>query len=152
MSLGLNKVGDLLKAQNDLAGALAAYRQGLDIRRAIAAKDPDNTQRQLDILASLERIGDVVLDQGDVAGAIENYRGALVIARAVVAKDPDRLRSLLELAYVLSRLGPLVDPTQGRAMLTEALVILERLEQEHKLPAAQKGWPDMVRTALSKLP
>ncbi len=117
----MNKVGDLLKGQGDLAGALAAYREGLDIRRALAAKDPDNALWQLDMLASLERIGDVVSAQGDAAAAIGNYREALVIARTYVAKDPGRLRALLELVYILSKLGPLVEPPEGRTLLTEAL-------------------------------
>jgi tetratricopeptide (TPR) repeat protein len=152
LSLGLNKVGDLLKEGGDLAGALASYREGLDIRRALAAKDPDNALWPLDILASLERIGDVVSAQGDAAAAIGSYREALVIARTYVAKDPGRLRPLLELAYILSRLGPLVEPPEGRTLLTEALTILEKLEQEHKLPAGQKNWPDIVRAALAMLP
>ncbi|MGD1036583.1 MAG: hypothetical protein ABR878_05175 [Roseiarcus sp.] len=36
--------------------------------------------------------------------------------------------------------------------LAEALSILEKLEQEQKLAAAQKDWPNMIWTALSKRP
>jgi len=39
----LNNVGDVLRAQGDLAGALAAYRESLDIRRDLSAKDSSNT-------------------------------------------------------------------------------------------------------------
>jgi len=43
------------------------------------------------------------------------------------------------------------DPPQARSALAEALSILEKLEQEQKLPDDEKDWPNMVRTALSKL-
>jgi len=33
----------VLRAQGDLAGALAAYRESLDIRRDLSAKDSSNT-------------------------------------------------------------------------------------------------------------
>jgi Tfp pilus assembly protein PilE len=41
---------------------------------------------------------------------------------------------------------------KARTALAEALSILEKLEQEQKLAAAQKDWPNMIRTALSKRP
>jgi hypothetical protein len=40
----------------------------------------------------------------------------------------------------------------ARAALTEALAILEKLEQEQQLPDNEKDWPNMMLTALSKLP
>jgi hypothetical protein len=44
------------------------------------------------------------------------------------------------------------DPALARAALTEALAIVERLEQEQKLAASQKNWSNVLRAALSKLP
>jgi len=44
------------------------------------------------------------------------------------------------------------EPSQARALLTEALSIVEKPEQEEKFTAAQKNWPNLVRAALSKLP
>jgi hypothetical protein len=52
----------------------------------------------------------------------------------------------------LYKMSTMFDPPQARAALTEALSILDKLVQEQKLPAAQKNWPDIFRTALSKLP
>jgi hypothetical protein len=40
--MGLSKVGNLLKAQSDLNGAVALYRESLDLMRDVAAKDPGN--------------------------------------------------------------------------------------------------------------
>ena len=47
---GLNGQGDVLVAQGDGPGALAAYRAGLKIREALAQRDPANTEWQRDLL------------------------------------------------------------------------------------------------------
>jgi hypothetical protein len=58
----------VLVAQGDGAGALAAYRRGLAIREALAARDPANTEWPRDVSVSQERIGDVLMAQGDGRG------------------------------------------------------------------------------------
>jgi hypothetical protein len=60
----------------------------------------------------------------------------------------DRLEQALE----ARGFTPLFDPAQGRVPLTEALAILEKLEQEQKLPERQKSWPAMLWNKLTKLP
>jgi hypothetical protein len=94
----------------------------------------------------------VQLQGGDLAGALAAYQESLDIARKLAAQDPDNAQAQTDLVVSLVRIRKAVDPPQVRTILTEALLILEKLDQEHKLTAAQKNWPDMVRTALSKLP
>jgi len=60
----------VLVAQGDSAGALAAFRRGLAIAEALAARDRANTQWQRDLPISHDRIGDVLVAQGDGAGAL----------------------------------------------------------------------------------
>ena len=55
-------------------GALAAYRKGLAIREALAARDPANTEWQRDLSVSHDKIGDVLVAQGDGPGALAAYR------------------------------------------------------------------------------
>lgn len=57
LSICQNKIGDVLVAQGDGAGALAAYRQGLAIAEALAARDPANTQWQCDLAVSCANLG-----------------------------------------------------------------------------------------------
>jgi hypothetical protein len=57
--LAVAKVGEVLVAQGDLKGALPAYREGLDIARALAAKDPGNAQWQTDVVVSLVKVARV---------------------------------------------------------------------------------------------
>ncbi len=54
---GLNGLGDVLVAQGDGAGALAAYQAGLTIREGLAKRDPANTQRQVDVAVSCAKLG-----------------------------------------------------------------------------------------------
>jgi hypothetical protein len=91
VSVSLNKVGDVLRAQSDLPGALANYREGLDIRRALAKADPSNMVWARDVWVSLWRLAQ--MDAGvtwvEVYGELRTMkeRGVLL---------PDDERFLLE--------------------------------------------------------
>jgi tetratricopeptide (TPR) repeat protein len=63
LAVSLERLGDALKYQGDLSGALAAYREELDIRRSLAAGGPG-------VSIALNHIGDTLLAQGDLGGAV----------------------------------------------------------------------------------
>ena len=42
LSVSQERIGDVLSDQGDLAGALAAYRESLEVRRLLAEADPSN--------------------------------------------------------------------------------------------------------------
>ena len=65
LSVSHERIGDVLEAQGDGPGALAAYRKSLAVREALAARDPANTQWQRDLSASHDRNGDVLEALGD---------------------------------------------------------------------------------------
>jgi hypothetical protein len=52
VSISDGKIGEVLVAQGDLAGALGAYRDGLAIVQELAATDPGNTLWQRDLSVS----------------------------------------------------------------------------------------------------
>jgi len=54
-------VGDVLKAQGELAGALVADRDSLAIAQTLATRAPGNTDWQRLLALSYERIGDVLV-------------------------------------------------------------------------------------------
>ena len=62
-----NKIGDVLVAQGDGPGALAAYRKGLAIAEALAARDPANTQWQTDVAVSCAKLGTLAHGRTSVA-------------------------------------------------------------------------------------
>ena len=85
------------------------------------------------------------------SGRLAAYQESLDIRRKLAAHDPSNAQALGDLAVGLYNMSTVVDPAQTRAALTEALSILEKLDQEHKLTAEQTDLLDMVRSALSKL-
>jgi tetratricopeptide (TPR) repeat protein len=105
LSVACNELGDVLRARNDLEGALTNYREGLDISRALAAADPTNGERQRDVSVSLDRIGDVLSARNDLEGALTNYREGLDIRRALAAADPTNGERQRDVAVSLERLG-----------------------------------------------
>ncbi|MBK9327119.1 MAG: hypothetical protein IPN00_12635 [Hydrogenophilales bacterium] len=86
--LSLSRRMATLLAQGDGPGALAAYRKGLAIAEALAARDPANTEWQRDLSVSFDRIGNVLVAQGDGPGALAAYRKGLAIRQALAARYP----------------------------------------------------------------
>lgn len=78
----------MLKAQGDGPGALAAYRQSHEIFEALAARDPANTEWQVDVAVSCGKLG--TLEHGQNVEVRRAYllRGKTILARL---KSADRL-------------------------------------------------------------
>jgi len=87
-SVLLNEIGDVLKSQGNLAGALDSYRASMDIFSRLAKADPDNAGWQRDLSVAHERIGDVLKSQGNLAGAISAYEKSLPIAQSLADRFP----------------------------------------------------------------
>ena len=86
------------------------------------------------------------------AGALAAYQESLDIIRKLATQDQGNAQAQTDLASALYKISTMLDPPQARAALTEALSILDKLMQAQKLQAAQNNWPNIFRTALSKLP
>jgi hypothetical protein len=124
----------------------------LVIARKLAAADPGNLHWQRDVSASLDNVGDVRLGAGDRAGALTAYEESLAIRRKLAAADPRNPEWQADLVVSLHKISTASDPPRARALLQEALAILEALAREGKLTAAQQSWPQIFRDALAKLP
>ena len=88
LSVSYDRIGELLEKKGDRDGALASFRKGLAIAKALALRDPDNVQWQWDLSASHDRIGDVLIAQGKLEEALVSYRRGLEIAEALARRDP----------------------------------------------------------------
>jgi tetratricopeptide (TPR) repeat protein len=84
-----DKLGDALREQGDLAGALREFRARLAIDAALAEKEPTNADRQRDLAGANERIGLALEAQGDLVGALTASQAALEIQRQLYARDSD---------------------------------------------------------------
>jgi tetratricopeptide (TPR) repeat protein len=59
LSASYNMVGDVQRAQGDLAAALKSYQASLTISERLAAANPRNADRQTDLVVSLYKVSTV---------------------------------------------------------------------------------------------
>lgn len=143
--IGHQRIGDILFAQKDYAGALAEY-EFYNRRAGEAARlDADNGEWQRFLANSHALIGDVLLAQNSAAPALAQYTTALAIYRDV-AKD-FRPRSLRNLALGHYRMGmarlAMGDVGQAQAEFDACLAI----QVDETALDAQLLTPKFVRSA-----
>ena len=84
-----SKTGDILLGQGDLAGAFAAYEEGLAIRRRLASADPSHAERRHDLFLSLARLAVTARGQGEPEQACRHLEEALAIMRPLAERFPE---------------------------------------------------------------
>jgi tetratricopeptide (TPR) repeat protein len=95
----------VLRALDDLGGALKAYDAKRAIISRLAAADPANTIWQYDLGVSHARIGLVHENRGDFAAALEAYQTCLGIGTRLAAADPDNAGWMRDLAVSYGKLA-----------------------------------------------
>ena len=129
LSVNLNRLGDVLWEQGDLAGALEAHRESLDILRALAHRVPGGLDR--DIAVTLNKIGDVLAARGDRSAALATYREALDLSRALAGREPNNPEWRRDVSVGLNKIGDLLvaqgDRDGALAAFRESLDIRRRL-------------------------
>jgi tetratricopeptide (TPR) repeat protein len=101
----LEKIGMVLEAQSDLAGALTAYHESLEIMRELSLQRQDDTGWRREVSVRLYRVGNVLADQQKPAEALAAYHESLDIRREVSAKVPDNLSWRQEISMILFEIG-----------------------------------------------
>ena len=91
MSVGYEKVGEILGSQGKLEEALKASRQSLEIFKKLADQDLSNTRWQSDLSVSYEKVGNFLRTQGKLNEARAAYLEMLPIARKLAEQDPGNL-------------------------------------------------------------
>ena len=92
LSVSYNRIGDVQKAQGNLAGALKSYQDSLAIIDLLVKSDPSNADWQRDLSVAYNKIGDVQIAQGDLAGALKSYNDSLAIIDRLAKSDPGNAR------------------------------------------------------------
>jgi tetratricopeptide (TPR) repeat protein len=82
-----NKVGDVLKEQGDLAGALKSYRDSLTIMQRLVSIDGSNTQWRGDLKFVIGRIGGLAYR----LVLARDFTGALAAADQAISLAPDEI-------------------------------------------------------------
>ena len=123
--------GNVRVAQGDLAGALAQYRESLEVVRRLVEADESNTQWQRDLSVSREKIGDVLQAQGDLAGALAEYRESLAVRRRLVEADVSNTQWQRDLSISRNKVGDVLraqgDLDGALAEYRESLAVRRRL-------------------------
>jgi tetratricopeptide (TPR) repeat protein len=91
-SVLLDEKGDVKRASGDSQGALADYREGLKISRALAEDDPANAEHRSDLSVSLIKIGAIHQQLGNFSEALASYRTSLPLAKQLAQTDPSNVR------------------------------------------------------------
>ena len=131
LSMSHLKIGDVLRTQGDLAGALDSYQESLAIRQRLAAVEPNSALLQLDISVSQERIGSVLRDQGNLPCAMDFYQKSLAAAEHFMVADSNNPTRLTNISICKDRIGDILR-TQGDLAgalnsYRESLAIRQRL-------------------------
>ncbi|MBS0551034.1 MAG: tetratricopeptide repeat protein [Proteobacteria bacterium] len=133
LSVSHNKIGNVLVAQGDGAGALAAYRKGHEIFKSLVAHDPANTGWQRDLSVSHEKIGDVLVAQGDGVGALAAYRKGHEIVETLAGHDPANTKWQRDLSVSHEKIGDVLvaqgDSDGALTAYRKGLAIRETLTQ-----------------------
>jgi tetratricopeptide (TPR) repeat protein len=137
------RLGDVLNALRNNAGALAAYESALRIGEALALENPGDVQSEFDVSALHDKIGDALAAISDWAAALGAYRRAEAILQGLAERDPGDTRWQLALASSQDKIGS---------------VLRSRGDDSGALAAFQKGFAiaqTVARpgsTALRKMP
>jgi tetratricopeptide (TPR) repeat protein len=88
LALGLNRLGDTLSEQRRYDEALAAYQEALAVRHRLAEAEPDDPQRQIDLIAAHMNLWTLSDDRNDKAEFEKHSNEAWRIYFALLARNP----------------------------------------------------------------
>ena len=142
------RIGIVMKAQGNLNGALTHYRARQDIIEHLAASDPANAGWQRDLSVSYEKIGDVLVTQDDLINAGTAYRASLAILELLAAFDPANAGWQRDLAWSHWRFAEYAN--KPRDHWQTVVDILKKLDEEGRLPPADRKWLPVAEENLAK--
>jgi hypothetical protein len=128
------------------------FEESLVINRSLAERDPSNLDRQRDLMVILNRVGGMRLQAYDFENSVAAYEEALTIARALVAAEPDSAERQIDLVMSLTQTQIMVlDPVRKRAMIEEALAMMDALQAAGQLPMPMMAIRMMLMQSLSEI-
>lgn len=127
----LHQMGEVRLARGKLAEATVAFRDSLRLARNLAARDPENAERQFGLGQSHFWLGFLLWQQKELQPALQQFRSYLRVSEQLVVRDPRKQPWMLELAYAHSNLGSvnrdLGEVEAARVELGAAAGIMESL-------------------------
>lgn len=152
LSVALERMGDARSKAGDNAAALALFEESLVINRRLAESDPTNLDWQRDLMVILNRVGGMRLQAFDFDNSVAAYEEGLQIARALVAAEPDSVERQTDLIMAIAQTQIMVlDPVRKRALIEEALAMMDDLQAAGQLNMAMFPLRMMLTQSLSEL-
>jgi tetratricopeptide (TPR) repeat protein len=152
LSVVLERIGDARQKEGNAAAALAAYEESLGINRRLSESDPTNLDWRRDLMVSLNRVGSMRLANGDFDGSVAAFEEGLEIARALAEAEPDSAERQADLVLSIAQTQIMVlDKDRRRALIQEALAIMDKLQAAGQLPMAMMPLRVMLNQHLAEL-
>ena len=154
LSVSYEKVAGILEVQGEREKALLEYEKSLAIREKLAASDPKNSDWQRDLSVSFNKVAGILEAQGEREKALLEYEKSLAIREKLAASDPKNSDWQIDLVVSYYKLGSLhfnaKNSVESAYLLSKSLLILEQLNGQNALTAAQKQWPAMIQQLLDR--
>ena len=105
------KLASTFYARGDTARSLEQYQAAERLRAELAAADPENTGRQLELVRARTQVADLSRELGQIDDAVGTYERALAVVDGLLRKDPGNATWRRERGLILSNWGyALLDP------------------------------------------
>ena len=132
-------VGDALRRQGDLDGALQHYQEYREIAERVSARDPRNMEWKLEASFGHSNVAAVLEAKGDLAGSLAELETTLALKQQVADSAPDNVEWQRTLASTHNRQGLVLSAGCSGARATYARPAIEEVllqKQPGKRPAA----------------
>lgn len=123
-ALALRQIGTARLDLGDMAGALGAYGEALQISKAVAARNPNRTDWQLALAESHFAVGEVYWQRGDYAAAGAKFMEQLALVDAMVEANPSDVELLGHAGYAWTNYGRILERSEK---LAEARTAYEKV-------------------------
>ena len=135
LSVCQRRIGYLLQAQGDLAGAQGILRESLAAAERLAGADSSNARWHRELSFSRNGIGYVLHAQGDLDGALRAYRENQSGMQRLVAADPSNAERQRDLSFCQMGIGCVLrdqgDLDGALRAFRDSLAVVERLAAAH---------------------
>ena len=136
-SQAIYQIGEVSRQRGDLKAASARFKESLDLIAAVAQRDPENPQWQVDLAASHFYAGDALRLQGDLEGAMRHFAAYRDIGDALAVRDPKNPDWLLESSYGHSNVAAVLEAMGDLEGARRELAA--SLEMKRRVLAARPG-------------
>ncbi|HVZ90040.1 MAG TPA: tetratricopeptide repeat protein [Rhizomicrobium sp.] len=144
-SVSLSEIGDVLRQQGDVGGALKSFSDSLDIARKLAEADQSDARAQRDLSISFDNVGNVLLQKGDLAGALKSFSDSLDIRRKLADADKNDAQAQVDLGISCDKIADALEESGDLAGACSHY--RESLERFSNVAKVAPDWADVSRWA-----